>query len=573
MIWGVIGIFLLVYLQVVLVGYYQKFHDTFNQQLFDFIFDDTGAILVTLVKEYNLLPKLVGITLLTGMLGWLLYHWLKRPILPFLEQVKGWKKGVAATLLLLLLVISARGSLIGRPAQWKDAAVTDDYFLNLSTVNPEMALYYALGVYQEMNSSKGLNNFLPDGDIRKAVKEYTGTDRDFPDLSGYIEHVAKGNINGKPSHIFIIVMESYHSWPMLPAYAELGLANGLKRIASRGIWVKRFLPASVSTMRSLSAIFTGLSNAGLLLNYEAGTNHPLPTSLTTLFEDLGYETNLFYGGYLSWQKLERFAINQGFDHIYGAGHFPRGQHSNEWGVDDETLFKFIEDKVSSDSPHSVSLIMTTTNHPPFDLDVDDKGFPLKKIPQHFLQHLPEKFDPEQYRQELGHFWYADRLLESFVLKMHKRFPNALFAITGDHYGGNHISDQASLFERRSVPLVLFGPNILKNKTLPEHQVGTHLDMLTTLVELSATEGHKYSSLGRDLLQPPKSLNTITANSASAMTADTLYFIQRQQWKPANMGKDELKRMKHYHHLLQGLSWWMVRYGMVLESPTTPSKQY
>jgi phosphoglycerol transferase MdoB-like AlkP superfamily enzyme len=570
--WGVSAIFLIIYLQVVLAGYYQKFHDTFNQQLFDFIFDDTGAILVTLAKEYNLLPKLLGIALITALMSGLLYHWLKLSSVGFLDRLRGWKQAATVTLLLLLLIISARGSLVGRPAQWKDAAVTDDYFLNLATVNPELALYYALGVYQEMNSSKGLQNFLPDGDVQRAAQEYSGRAADHDDLIPYLTHTAKGNSNGKPSHIFLVVMESYHNWPMLPEYADLGIADGLKHIASQGIRVRRFLPASVSTMRSLSAIFTGLSNAGLLLNYEAGTGHPLPTSLTTLFEGLGYETNLFYGGYLSWQKLERFSINQGFDHIYGAGHFPGSQHSNEWGVDDELLFGFIEKTIQNNSPASVSVIMTTTNHPPFDLDVDAKGFPLKKIPDHYLEHLPAKFDAEKYRKELGHFWYADRLLESFVYKMHKRFPNALFAITGDHYGGNHISDQASLFERRSVPLVLFGPAILKDKSLPENQIGTHLDMLSTLVELSADKGHEYVSLGRDLLDAGTTEGIFAANSASAMTNDTLYFIQRNQWEPADTSKNKLKQMKHHHHLLQGLSWWMARHGTKLKSASTHHSQ-
>ena len=75
--------------------------------------------------------------------------------------------------------------------------------------------------------------------------------------------------------------------------------------------------------------------------------------------------------------------------------------------------------------------------------------------------------------------------------MENRVPLPLFVITGDHYGRRFINSQPTFFEKTTVPLVLYGKEVLEGITLPDNVAGSHIDIIPTLVELTAPEGFFY----------------------------------------------------------------------------------
>ncbi len=89
----------------------------------------------------------------------------------------------------------------------------------------------------------------------------------------------------------------------------------------------------------------------------------------------------------------------------------------------------------------------------------------------------------------------------FVRDMSRRFPDALFVITGDHYGRNYPTNFPTIYQRSSVPLILYGPKALQGVTFPADAVGSHVDIAPTLIELCAPAGFNYRSLGKNLLDP------------------------------------------------------------------------
>ena len=52
-------------------------------------------------------------------------------------------------------------------------------------------------------------------------------------------------------------------------------------------------------------------------------------------------------------------------------------------MSDEQLFDFVLRTVKDETP-SFNVILTASNHPPFDLDVWAKGFPLRAMPPELL---------------------------------------------------------------------------------------------------------------------------------------------------------------------------------------------
>ena len=378
-------------------------------------------------------------------------------------------------------------------------------------------------------------------------------------LDDYLLRHAAGPKSVPPRHLFLVVMESYEAWATLDKYAALGLADGLRDLAARGLSVGSFLPASTSTMTSLSTLITGLPDCGIMTNYLPASRQSFPTAVAPVFRRLGYRTRLYYGGYLNWQRLEEFARSQGFDEVYGAEHMPTAAHRNEWGVDDEHLFNHIRDTLPADIP-SFNLIMSTSFHPPYDVDVLAKGFALTELPPALQSECKAYVD----LNVLGHLWYSDRCLARFVAAAERRLPRSLFAITGDHAGRRFIAHSPDAFELAAVPGVFYGPEVLAGIRLPRQVAGSHLDLGPTLIELAAPAGTTYCALGRDLLAPAPHFLGIGRNKV--IGPNFLVDVSAEpQVLPLHGGlPPELPwtaaELQDLHHAYLGVAWWRIMTG-------------
>jgi len=557
--------------------YFKEYNDQFNSWIFGLIYDDFGAILKT---AWSQVPVIRGMMALMVMLTGLIFF-LKK----FLNREPGWAhkanhlpvwvKGILTVFILSFVFAASRGSTGPRPVQLKDAGITRDSFLNKTVLNPYEALRYHYSDYRVSRKTEGIEKYLPDGDIRSAVKSFFNDSRNLDNIDDYMLHTASGAQPVLPKHIFLIVMEGYDSWGMLEKYKSIQTCAQLKAIAAKGLWVRRFLPGFIGTPHALNAIITGLPDMNLMINYQSSALKPYPTSIAPIFKKLGYKTRFFYGGYLSWQRIENFCRNQGFEEIYGAPHMGSWAHANEWGVDDEALFKFIEETISDDQP-SFSMVMTTSYHPPYDIDVFALGYPVRNIPP----ELADIYDGGIDLNIFGHLWYSDKCLGEFIKHMENKLAEPVFAVTGDHWSRKFLNSRPSLFERSSVPLVLYGPAVLKNKLLPENAVGSHIDIAPTLIELAAPQGFKYHSMGRNLLKDDPSPIAFGAGFA-VMTPDAIMENQNRSMaetvpgssaKIPNLLPSDVDRIFERANQFYAIGWWRVMRGALLPVKPAAAKE-
>lgn len=488
------------------IGYFLEYHDQFNHFLLGTVYDDQGAILSTVWNEYHPLRYLFGGLVAACGVGWAARRAGQRPFLSA-QRLALWPwpilaRGAFVLLFAGLLVGAVRGSFQRRPLQNKDAAVASDRLFDVWIPTPFHALGRALGDWYEMQNTSGITAFIPDGDLKTAAAAA------FPDLGhretvdDYLRQTATGPVSGSgkiPRQIFLVVVESLDAWPLMERYQSLHLTDGLRDLGRDGILISDFLPIGVGTMSSFAAIVTGLPDAGVYTAFRPSARQPFPSSPAAIFKKLGYRTRFFYSGYLSWQRIGDFCRDQGFDELYGGGHIgnPAG---NEWGAEDEALFQFVERQVEDDQP-SFNVILTTSNHPPYNVDVDAKGFPLPEIPASSGFDTAGGFT----RRILGHLWYADRSVSHFVRAIEAKLPSTVVAVTGDHWSRRTFDVRPTCYERSAVPLLLHGPQILAGIPRPERLVGGHLDITSTLIELCAPRGFIYHSLGDNLLNPRRRL--------------------------------------------------------------------
>ena len=545
--------------------FFKEYNEQFNYFIFNLYYDDAGAILKTIWADYHPIPYLIAIggiiaASLALRASFVQSEWAA------LEGVRTRRfsllsRTLIILLVLALLVVASRGSIGRRPAQRKDAAISTDEFLNKAVVNPYFSLLFAVQDHAWQTGLAGLESYLPDRNVRRAAQEFFGDHSSHDDLDAYLLKHAKGPKATPPRHIFLIVMESYDAWPLLKQYASLGLTDNLSRLAKNGISFENFLPASDGTMQSLSAIITGIPYSQVEINYQMTARKPYPSSLAETFKRLGYRTRLFYGGYLSWQRFGDFARDQGFEEVYGAPHMSAGVATHEWGVDDEYLLDFVA-KTVDDARPSFTLIMTTSYHPPYNVDVRGKGFPLTEVPA----ALAPLFDGTTDLNMLGHLWYSDKCLGDFVNRIEGKLRNPLFAFTGDHYGRKFINVKPDFYERSAVPFILYGKESLRGITLPPGAAGAHIDIGPTLVELAAPKGFEYYAMGQDLLFPRKQFLGI--GWGRIIGKDFLFDAGRREFHPlpGRALPDDLpdgRELRATFTRAYGIGWWRVRQGAKL----------
>lgn len=562
---GVLFLTLSLAMSAATVAFFQEYHDQFNHWIFGVIYDDRRAILRTVWAEYHVVADLLllGVAALLG--GLLLRRLLARA---FIAQAtlarlaeKRWPKLASAFLLPIFLLVGLRGSLGPRPLQEKDLAVTADDLLNKLTANSYYALKFALRHQQLLTKANGLKTFLPQGDVGAAARLLfpAGNPRD---LDACLEKRARGFAGQHPKHVFLVVMESFDAWPMLPDYESLGLTPRLSQLAKEGLSVKAFVPSADGTMPSLSTMIAGIPHAGVFLNYQPSSRRPFPCAAASIFKRLGYTTRFFYGGYLSWQRVGDFCKDQGFDEVYGGGHVSPWGIGREWGVPDGELFRFVAKTVADDQP-SFNMIMSTSYHPPFNMDVYGMGFPLREMPD----ALTNRWDGKVGLKVLGHLWYADRCLGDFVKAADQKLQAAVFAVTGDHWSRHFLNGKPTLFERTAVPCVFYGPKVLPGVHTPPRLAGAHIDLVPTLVELCAPAGFQYHSFGSDMLNPSRP--ALGFGLKTVISPDFIFEVDHPERFQPLPGPTQpgpltpLPLLRQMHQALHGLAWWRAMRGSAL----------
>ena len=386
-----------------------------------------------------------------------------------------------------LFIASIRGSFTEYPARRFYSSVSSDDFLNKTIINPLRALNYAISDYNELNEFGEKNPF---GEVPNKFKQNYKTFEKV--LKKEVEY---NDTERQPDQIFLVVMESYDSWTLKDDYKDLGISNSLKQIENKGVSFKNFLPSANSTMNSLGTIISGVPYCGINIS-KIGALRLFKTSIFTHFKKLGYETNIFFTTYSSWQNLGNFSKGQGVDNVFDgtSSNSPKGI----WGINDKSLFDNVLEKIDS-KKKSLNIILTISYHPPFEEDVFRKGFSLN------LSNSKIKYDEKTLSAKvLGHHWLADKFVGSFVSRAEKKYKNSLFAFTGDHFSRRFINSSPSLKERSSVPFIIYG-SFLEHVPNKYFNPGSHIDISPTLIELIAPKKFIYHSFGSSLLNNKKKL--------------------------------------------------------------------
>lgn len=541
--------------------FYQQFHSGFNQMIFTAMHEDVYALFISLIEEFHLPLKLCIVVLLVCVLNYIFNK--------FIDKKWGffkWSKLKSKYRLIILLIgvyLLATLSLYGGGWSWKsgvnweNAGITNDTFLNESILDDYQAIYRAYANQMRMEACNGLS--FSAQNVRDLAKSLTNKDGG-NDLSIYLAKEATGAKIEKPKHIFVIVSESYANWPLLDKYSNLHIADNMKKIIAEDdtIYTSHMLPSGSSTVGALMTMVTGMANSNLYLTTmpEALAN-PYITATAPQMKNLGYETSFWYAGPATWENIQEFTLAQGFDNFYSRGNIDPNATGSVWGADDEYLYDAIFKQID-DNKMTFSVILNTSNHSPFNIDLEKVGFDASKV----VEGLPDKEkNNQELIKELGHFWYADKMASDFINKVKAKYPDSLFIFVGDHADRYNIDKVPTMYERYSVPLIITGKGIQRD-LLPEDMAGSQIDIMPTVIDLIAPEGFTYYSVGKSLSE-----NKLGQSYAFWITADAIGNTDDLVEKPQYFNREALPDrtvLENYINGVRAISWWLGKYGTIID---------
>ena len=541
--------------------FYQQFHSGFNQMIFTAMHEDVYALFISLIEEFHLPLKLCIVVLLVCVLNYIFNK--------FIDKKWGffkWSKLKSKYRLIILLIgvyLLGTLSLYGGGWSWKtgvnweNAGITNDTFLNESILDDYQAIYRAYANQMRMEACNGLSFSADDVDV--LAQRLTQKNGNY-DLKNYLKKEATGAKIIKPQHIFVIVSESYANWPLLAKYNNLHIADNMQKVIAQDntVYTSHMLPSGSSTIGALMTMVTGMANSNLYLTtMPEALKEPYLTASAPQMKNLGYETSFWYAGPATWENIQEFTLAQGFDKFYSRGNLDENATGSVWGADDEYLYDAIFKQIDENKA-TFSVILNTSNHSPFNIDLQSKGFNEEVV----RQALPEsEKNNQELIKELGHFWYADKMAGEFIEKVQKKYPDSLIIFVGDHADRYNIDKTPSMYERYTVPLIITGKGITKD-LLPKDNAGSQIDIMPTVIDLIAPEKFEYYSVGTPLMN-----NKLGQSYAFWITANAIGNTDDLTDKAQFFGEQILPpkaQLEDYVNAVRAISWWLGKYGTIID---------
>lgn len=554
--------FMLAWLSILLVlsnyFYYQTFHNYFDIFIFGLAEDDTKNILLSMFHDYPVF-KILGLSLVLSAP----VYWVTKKQYSAKSKVFS-RSGYVFTAWVLVFVtlyfLAARGSTGTFPLRRNDAQVSQITFVNQVTPNAIMSLNWAF------SDRKKSDRFPP-----VTEDEHTALMQDLGLDSIYTRTPENTFLEKNKPHVVAVVMESFGSNMLeFDDEKENNLLGRLRPHFKEDFLFKRFLSHSNGTAPSLAGLY--FHSPAQSISYSTYQNVPLDNPFLT-YKKSGYKVIYIYSGNLMWVNYANYLPKQGVDELYDQNSlmnlYPEASSNLEaWGVPDEYAFMLAERLLNEATEPLFINILTVTNHPPYK---KPSTYMAQTVSSQtgFVNHAE---DPIENQQEiLQTYQYAADALGGFMdnLKASQAAQKTIVGVVGDHQMRRikAIYPKEQMLDR-AVPFYIYIPQrIQKNLNLHFEplRVGSHKDMMPTLMHVSLSNAEYLALGGRNLLAEQDDPNRAFAyNEDIWLENNGAYTIAKQasfySWAdseglflngtPIQAEERQMVRMKAYNRLLR-----------------------
>ena len=265
---------------------------------------------------------------------------------------------------------------------WESAARLNSNLLNETILDDAQALYRIKSITNWTSELEDIH--LTPAELHEKIQSIGGNPSSTRFDEAFTKTITTERLQQQPQSINIILSESYGLWPFLAEFNEPGaylVEQGRKYAASpQAMGTQMALAQGTGTMPAIIGLLTGMPDTGMYPNYNVGIlQEPYGLGIGPVMKKLGYKTVFWYGGFSTWQNVKNFALEQGFDEFHDASEMPSDEE-NAWGVADSDMFKAINAYMDKHRGEKIiNIIMTTSNHPPYSVNIAKEGYDADKV--------------------------------------------------------------------------------------------------------------------------------------------------------------------------------------------------
>lgn len=272
--------------------------------------------------------------------------------------------------------------------------------------------------------------------------------------------------NTNRPNIVLVMLESFSAEVIEPLGGAKGITPVFSELAKEGLLATRFYTPGFRTEQGLAALVSGFpSQPTTTIIRQFGKFDRLP-SLAASLDSAGYSSFYYHGGNLHFAFTGSYLKAMGFDKIYGEDDFDY-KRKTDWGVYDEELFDFFNGEMKETKQPFFSIIMTSTNHEPFDADVE------KIVPDQAGDWCDDYINTAHYTDQ-----YLGRLLVG--MKKQSWYEHTLVVIVADHAHSCPANYEYNSAPRHCIPCLFLGG------ALKQECKGTAYGKLASQVDFPAT---------------------------------------------------------------------------------------
>ncbi|SHG16584.1 Phosphoglycerol transferase MdoB [Flavobacterium fluvii] len=306
------------------------------------------------------------------------------------------------------------------------------------------------------------------------------------------------NIQEEKPNIVIIIAEGLGS-DFIGNNSYGGFTPFLDSLTSKSLYWENFVSNTGRTFGAASSLL------GSLPYGEKGflelTKLPSHISLLSVLKANEYTTSYYCGDDSSFDRKINFLEYNEIDHVtdikkFGPGYVKTKENSGgfSWGYPDAEIFKKTLSEMDSKKTPRLDVIMTLSNHEPFDFP--SKDVYLKKVDNILNTNSTlnvKKDEIGAYKDIFAALLYTDTSIKNFMEAYSKRpeYKNTIFIITGDH---RLIPiPQKDELCRFHVPLLIYSPMLKKAEKFKS--VSSHWDVTPSLLSF-LMNNYKFNKLAK-----------------------------------------------------------------------------
>ena len=274
-------------------------------------------------------------------------------------------------------------------------------------------------------------------------------------------------------------------------------------------------------------------------------NMPDHQSLISILKNNAYQTNVFYGGDLTFDCISEFLIAQHTDYMapfyvcYKKSK-DKTQFGNWWGYFDHVMFdESMKVLWQQQKKPMFNLFITITGHEKLKLSNSSQQNYYIRQTEQIIARLPKEKhkEYEQHKARFAAMVYTDDCIRKFIntYAKHPDFEQTIFVITGDHASGLNMKN---VLAYHHVPLIIWSPLLISAQTFKA--VVSHNDIAPSLLTLLKNNYH---------LQTPPNIHWLSDG------LDTASYFRIQTRMPFLNYTREIREMIYNNYYYNNTNIW------------------